>query len=95
MKMLIIKTIAITIIFMISQSSYADCDEDFYGIIESRPEGKAGIWVIGGREINVTENTEFDEDHGPFVVGACVEVEFEDGVVDELETEKSHKCNKQ
>jgi len=94
MKISILKLITITIIFFVSQSSYAEDDEDFYGFIESRPQDKVGIWIISGREISVTECTKFDEDYGPFVVGACVEVEFENGIVDELETEKSHKCSR-
>jgi hypothetical protein len=36
-------------------SSHAD--DEFYGIIESRPEGKAGAWVIGGRQVMVTDKT--------------------------------------
>ena len=56
----------------------AAADEDFYGIIESRPEGKVGTWVIGG----------------PLKVGACVEVEIDDGKVEEIETEPARKCRK-
>jgi hypothetical protein len=71
-------------------SSHAD--DEFYGIIESRPEGKAGAWVIGGRQVMVTDKTKLEEDHGPLVVGACVEVEYKGNVVEEIASEKKSKC---
>jgi len=67
-------------------------DDDFYGVVESRPETKVGTWVVGGRTIQVTEETELDEDYGALTGGACVEVEMEDGVVEELESEPASKC---
>ncbi|MCB5188938.1 DUF5666 domain-containing protein [Methylobacillus caricis] len=69
-------------------------DEEFYGVIESRPQGDVGTWVIGGRKLNVTKDTELEEDHGPLVKGACVEVEIEDGLVHEIESKKKEKCTK-
>jgi len=69
-------------------------DKDFYGIIESRPDGKSGTWVIGGRSITVTEKTELDEDNGPLIVGACAEVDIDNGVVEEIESEPLRKCGK-
>ena len=70
----------------------AHASEDFYGIIESRPDGKVGTWIVGGRAIEVTDKTELDEDHGPLRVGACVEVDMDDGVVEEIESESPQKC---
>ena len=67
-------------------------DEDFYGVIESRPPGPGGTWVIGGRRIEVTQPIIIDEDDGPPVVGACVSVDYEDGVLSELETEPASRC---
>ncbi len=69
-------------------------DEECYGIIESRPDAKIGTWVIGGRNVEVTGKTELEEDHGPLVVGACVEVEYKGNVVEEIESEKMSKCQK-
>jgi len=63
-----------------------------YGPIESRPEGKIGTWVIGGRSFDVTDTTELEEKHGPLAVGACAEVEFEGNVVKEIESEEKSKC---
>jgi hypothetical protein len=73
-----------------SQVAYAD--EEFHGGIESRPDGTVGTWVIGGRSVRVTERTELDEDHGPLTVGKCVEVEIENGVAEEIESEPARKC---
>lgn len=67
-------------------------DDDFYGKIESRPDGKVGQWLIGGKAVNATAETELDEDNGVHNVGACVEVEIDDGVVEEIETENMRKC---
>lgn len=68
-------------------------EEEFYGVIESRPEGtNVGTWVISGRTLEVTKAAEIEQKHGPLVVGACVEVEIEDGVVEEIESKKKEKC---
>ena len=64
-----------------------------YGTIESRPEGKAGSWKIGGRSYEVIETTKLEEDDGPLVVGACAEVEMIGNVVKEIESEKKSKCS--
>jgi hypothetical protein len=63
-----------------------------YGTIESRPEGKAGTWKIGGRSYEMKETTKLDEDDGPLVVGACAEIELIGNVVREIESEKKSKC---
>lgn len=81
--------------FVLALPMAAQADEDFYGKIESRPDGaKVGQWVIGGRTLDVTAKAELDEGKGPHTVGACVEVEFDDGIVEEIETEKMKKCDK-
>jgi hypothetical protein len=81
--------IASTVLWM-PWSSHAD--EEFYGIIESRPESKIGTWVIGGRQVEVTEQTEIDEDDGPLAVGACVQVEYKGNITEEIESEDKTKC---
>jgi hypothetical protein len=74
--------------------SNSQADDDFYGILEKRPEGKVGTWVIGGREIQVTEKTKLEEDDGPLVAGVCVEVDYEGGLVEDIESEEPNKCRK-
>ena len=86
-------TILITFFFaFIFFNQPVSADEDFYGIIESRPAGKVGKWVIGGRTINVTEEAELDEKNGPLQIGACAEVDFDDGIIEEIESEPLKKC---
>lgn len=46
----------------------------FNGVIESRPAGSTGDWVIGGRTVHVASSTVVDEEHGPAKPGALVEV---------------------
>lgn len=75
-------------------SSPAFADEEFYGTIESRPTENPGIWVVSGQQVEVTDQTKIDNDHGPLVVGSCVEVEHKKGVVKELESAKPAKCGK-
>jgi hypothetical protein len=88
----------ITLLFLSSAGLWVpaatQAGEEFYGILETRPEGKVGTWVIGGREVAVTEKTKLEEDEGPLAVGACVEVEYEGGLVEEIESEEMSKCRK-
>ncbi len=78
----------------VSFSSSAFADEEFYGTVESRPTENPGIWVISGQQVEVTDKTEIDNDHGPLVVGSCVEVEHKKGVVKEIESAKPSKCGR-
>ena len=84
--------IATGLLIVTSQAAFAD--EEFYGRVESRPEGNAGIWTISGQQVQVTDKTKFDLDNGPLVVGSCAEVEHKKGVVSEIETAKPAKCGK-
>ena len=73
-------------------STSAMADEEFYGRVESRPEGNTGIWTISGQQVEVTDKTEIEPKGGPLVVGSCVEVEHKKGVVKEIESVKPAKC---
>lgn len=79
-------------LFAFSSSAFAD--EEFYGTIESRPTTNTGIWVISGQQVEVTDKTDLDADNGALIVGACVEVEHDKGVAEDIETMKPAKCNK-
>jgi hypothetical protein len=75
-----------------------------YATIDSFPwpvdEGEIpyiGPWLIGGIAFDATETTEFDQEHGPFAVGACVEAKYttsEDGwnTLIEVATQEDYKC---
>ena len=84
--------ISVLLYFLTIQPLFAK--EDFYGIIESRPEGKVGTWIIDGRSVNVTEKTELDEDNGPLNIGTCAEVDIDNRLVEEIEGEPIKKCKK-
>lgn len=47
-----------------------------FGVIESMPEGRIGVWTIGGVEYQVTEQTRLRERHGALQVGARVRVKY-------------------
>jgi hypothetical protein len=79
MKLLNIIVFSTCTFLLVSVNCYAS--EEFFGLLESRPQGKTGTWVIGGRQVEVAEKTEIEEEEGPFVVGACIEVEYEGKVV--------------
>ncbi len=68
--------------------------EEFFGIIESRPKTDVGTWTIGGRKVDVTNDTLLEEDNGPFVVGACVEFEVDGNIVLEGSTEPKRECQR-
>ena len=81
-------------LMLLSVAHVAFAKKDFYGVVESRPKGIEGTWVIGGKSIEATELTQLDEDSGPITVGTCVEVDIDDGIVEEIESEPPHKCKK-
>lgn len=59
--------------------------------------GRRARWVHGSSEVALPKSqksTELDDDNGPLTTGACVEVDIDDGKVDELESEPAEKCNR-
>jgi hypothetical protein len=72
----------------------AVADDDYYGIVESRPDGKVGTWIVGGLSVEVTERTDLDEENGPLKIGACAEVDTDEGKVEEIESEPAGKCSR-
>ena len=80
-------------VFLLSLSaSCSDNEVEYTGILEHRPEGKDGMWVISGQSFSVTEEVELEEDHGPLTTGVCVELEMEEGDVKEIESTEIAKC---
>ena len=75
-------------------SPFVFAEEEYTGIIESRPEGIAGTWIVGGNSYIATEKTEIDDEKGPLQIGACAEVEIINGKFTEIETVSPKKCNK-
>ena len=67
-------------------------DEDWYGIVNQRPAGVAGTWVIGGRAFTASESTRLMRDDGPIAVGSCVSVDYDGSRAFEIESEPAHDC---
>lgn len=72
--------------------------QEVKGIVDAVPSpGLIGSWMIGGVEYVANGSTEFKQDDGPFVVGACVEVAFFTSttprVAHEIKTEKQRDCS--
>lgn len=85
-------TLILPVILATLVTACADNEVEYYGILDHRPEGKDGMWVIDGQSFSVTDEVELDEDHGPITVGACVELEMDEGDVKEIETAEMNKC---
>ncbi len=67
-----------------------------YGAIDSMPSsGFTGAWVVGGREVEVTDRTRIKEKHGRAEIGRYVEVEgYRNGnvlVAYEVEVERNRE----
>jgi hypothetical protein len=90
MKPLKISVLIFAMAFL--NSGQVRADDEFHGIIEKRPVGTAGTWIIGGREVAATERTKLEEDDGPLAAGACAEVEYQGGAVKEIESEEPSEC---
>ena len=76
----------------IGLSSCSDREIEHTGILDHRPEGKDGMWVIDGKSFSVTADVELDEGGGPITVGTCVGLEMEDGDVTEIESMDMKAC---
>jgi hypothetical protein len=85
-------TLILPAVLAILITACADNEVEYTGILDHRPEGKDGMWVIDGKSFSVTDEVELDEDHGPITAGTCVELEMEDGEVKEIESEEMDKC---
>ena len=88
------KTINTAVLAMLTSllASCADSEIEYTGILEHRPQGKDGMWVIDGRSFSVTDTVELDEDAGALVVDTCVGLEMRDGEVTEIETMDADDC---
>lgn len=82
-----------------------DCDNSsppsdynkVYATIDSFPATPhIGTWSIGGIGYEATASTEFEQEHGPFEVGTCVEAKYQmtngTNTLHEVETEQAYKC---
>ena len=51
-------------------------EESHRGLVENRPDGLVGTWVIGGLTFEADSNTQFNEEDGPLEVGTCADVDY-------------------
>ncbi|MBE2238969.1 MAG: hypothetical protein IAE81_14355 [Caldilineaceae bacterium] len=69
----------------------------FYGLVEQMPQGgQLGEWVIGGRTVVVTEQTQFTVMQGEITTGVCVKVHWMaqgSTTAHEIEREDPADCN--
>lgn len=83
---------------LVSASAQVWADQDFYGVVTQRPEGKVGTWVVASKTVAVDATVRIKEEHGPAKVGACVKLDYEtrNGMryLEEIETERPEKCQK-
>lgn len=71
--------ITLSLFALSSLSVWADDDDgylEFNGLLESRPAGTVGTWIIGGQSFEGTAATQLDTEHGPLTPGVCVEVDY-------------------
>ncbi len=66
------------------------------GLIEVMPQGLVGVWTIAGQTYTATAQTRFEQDHGLFEVGRCVEVKYTEGTsgrqAHKIETKRQQEC---
>ena len=62
------------------------------GIVQARPAGLIGNWVVGGRSFTTTGSTEFDQLEGPLNLGSCAKVDIRNGAVHEVDSEPARDC---
>ena len=63
-----------------------------YGTVDSFPAALIGIWVVNGVSYTTTATTYFEQDEGPFAVGACVELRYSPTTSTVYKIETDHHC---
>lgn len=65
-----------------------------YGYLDSFPADLIGDWVVAGITYTADSQTQFVQEHGPFAVGVCVEVQFVSTtyLATRIQTESDYKC---
>jgi hypothetical protein len=63
------------------------------GIVQSRPAGKIGTWVVGGKTFIAKSSTQLDVAEGPLKVGACAKVRYSGAnIAVEIDSEPASDC---
>ncbi len=91
----LVALLAGTAIFSSTQMSFAKGGglPRIQGIVQSRPAGKVGTWVIGGRTFTATRATRLDTLEGPLSVGTCAKVRYRGAnLAVEIDSEPASDC---
>jgi hypothetical protein len=66
----------------------------FIGLVQSRPTGKTGTWVIGGRKFRAIAGTQLDQAEGTLRNGVCAKVTVRAGsnIAIEIDSEPASDC---
>jgi hypothetical protein len=78
-------------------ASLTACGKDeieYRGILQNRPVGTAGVWVIDDVPYRANYNTVVTEKHGPLGIGACIGIAMSRGIVTQIESENPDACNR-
>ncbi len=65
-----------------------------YGVVDDFPPGLIGEWVVDAITYTANINTQFEQEHGPFFAGGCVEVKYiaNTNTAVEVNTAKPEDC---
>lgn len=76
-------------------SDSGDAYAQIYGILQSFPAGLTGDWVVDGVTYTADSSTQFEQEHGAFAAGQCVEVKYHPSTMTavEIDSENSYKCD--
>jgi hypothetical protein len=79
-------------------ASLTACGKDeieYRGILQNRPVGTAGVWVIDGEPYRANYKTKVVQERGPLGIGACIGIAMSHGIVTQIESENPDACRKQ
>jgi len=86
------------ILLLILAALLTACGDDeikYRGILQNRPVGAAGVWIIDGVPYRANINTVLEQKQGPLGIGACVGIAMSRGIVRRIESENPDACNRQ
>jgi hypothetical protein len=78
-------------------ASLAACGKDeieYRGILQNRPVGTAGVWVIDEVPYRANYKTVLVQENGPLGIGACIGIAMSRGIVTEIESEDPDACRR-
>jgi hypothetical protein len=90
------KNLAILILSV--TASIAGCGEneiEYRGILQNRPVGTAGVWVIDGTPYRANYKTKLEQKRGPLGIGSCIGIAMSRGIVTQIESENPDMCKHQ